>query len=93
MAEHKSDPVASSPSYPDNPEIEEDADVDMNIDATTSDKPAADAEMEEEEPIPEPKEPTKKDISLRDFLSKMDDYAPIVSVRRAYCPSSSGPAT
>lgn len=30
---------------------------------------------------PEPRIPTRKDISLRDFLAKMDDYAPIV--RRA----------
>ncbi len=27
---------------------------------------------------PEPRVPTQKDISLREFLSKMDDYAPIV---------------
>ena len=26
--------------------------------------------------------PLKKDISLREFLSKMDDYAPIVSTRQ-----------
>lgn len=32
-------------------------------------------------PIPtasDPRVPTKKDASLRDFLNKMDDYAPIV---------------
>jgi len=28
---------------------------------------------------PEPKLPTRKDASLKEFLSKMDDYAPIVS--------------
>lgn len=28
--------------------------------------------------IPESRMPTKKDTSLREFLSKMDDYAPIV---------------
>lgn len=27
---------------------------------------------------PEPKLPTRKDTSLREFLSKMDEYAPIV---------------
>lgn len=30
-------------------------------------------------PGPEPKLPTRKDMSLREFLAKMDDYAPIVS--------------
>lgn len=47
-----------------------------------------DAEMDmdiEEQPkvpiveqSPEPRIPTQKDISLREFMSKMDDYAPIV---------------
>ncbi len=31
-------------------------------------------------PGPEPKLPTRKDASLKEFLSKMDDYAPIVSL-------------
>lgn len=29
-------------------------------------------------PAPDPKLPSRKDASLKDFLSKMDDYAPIV---------------
>lgn len=29
-------------------------------------------------PVPEPKLPTRKDASLKEFLNKMDDYAPIV---------------
>ena len=29
-------------------------------------------------PAPDVKVPTQKDASLKDFLSKMDDYAPIV---------------
>jgi transcription initiation factor TFIID subunit 10 len=28
--------------------------------------------------IPDPRLPTRKDVSLREFLNKMDDYAPIV---------------
>jgi len=28
--------------------------------------------------IPEPRLPTRKDTSLKEFLNKMDDYAPIV---------------
>jgi transcription initiation factor TFIID subunit 10 len=30
-------------------------------------------------PAPEPKVLTRKDATLKEFLSKMDDYAPIVS--------------
>lgn len=29
-------------------------------------------------PVPEPRLPTRKDTSLKEFLNKMDDYAPIV---------------
>ena len=41
-------------------------------------------EIKEEEvdpvaPAPEPKLLTRKDASLKEFLSKMDDYAPIVN--------------
>ncbi|KAF9784865.1 hypothetical protein IL306_006548, partial [Fusarium sp. DS 682] len=27
--------------------------------------------------LPDPRLPTRKDVSLREFLNKMDDYAPI----------------
>ncbi|RAL67172.1 hypothetical protein DID88_007950 [Monilinia fructigena] len=33
---------------------------------------------ENDAPVQEPKLPTKKDISLKEFLGKMDDYAPII---------------
>ncbi|MCJ1268488.1 hypothetical protein MMC22_008376 [Lobaria immixta] len=49
-----------------------DADMDMVID------PAPQPEDPLVEPPPEPRVPARKDISLRDFLSKMDDYAPII---------------
>lgn len=49
-----------------------DADMDMVIDsAPQPEDPLVEAP-------PEPRLPARKDISLRDFLSKMDDYAPIV---------------
>ena len=38
-----------------------------------------DEEVDPVAPAPEPKLPTRKDASLKDFLAKMDDYAPIVS--------------
>ena len=35
---------------------------------------------EDDVPVPtEAKMPTRKDVSLKEFLNKMDDYAPIVS--------------
>jgi transcription initiation factor TFIID subunit 10 len=40
-------------------------------------------------PAPDPKLPTRKDASLKEFLSKMDDYAPIVNLltsRHSYHP-------
>lgn len=40
----------------------------------------ADEEVDPVAPAPEPKLPTRKDASLKQFLSKMDDYAPIVSL-------------
>jgi len=44
------------------------------------------AQPEPEEPvptIPESRLPTRKDTSLKEFLNKMDDYAPIVSAPSA----------
>ncbi|KAI0010566.1 transcription initiation factor TFIID 23-30kDa subunit-domain-containing protein [Xylariaceae sp. FL0662B] len=41
--------------------------------------PAASQQNEEGVPQPsEPRMPTRKDISLKEFLAKMDDYAPII---------------
>jgi transcription initiation factor TFIID subunit 10 len=45
--------------------------------------PVGNKEGEEVDPVapaPEPKLPTRKDASLKEFLSKMDDYAPIVNL-------------
>lgn len=50
-------------------------------DPTTDLVPVA-TEGEEVDPVapaPEPKVQTRKDATLKEFLSKMDDYAPIVS--------------
>lgn len=49
-----------------------DAEVDMGIE---DGQPLKDPTVE---PSPELRIPTQKDISLREFMSKMDDYAPIV---------------
>lgn len=59
-------------------DTEVDAEIDMSIDPAPPDPENPNIEAE---PVPELREPTKKDISLRDFLSKMDDYAPIVRLQ------------
>ncbi|KAL9636652.1 MAG: hypothetical protein Q9164_002687, partial [Protoblastenia rupestris] len=70
----------SSPSNPPNtdttldPTADLDVDLDMALDGA-ADAPNDDAALDST--LPEPREPTKKDISLREFISKMDDYAPI----------------
>jgi transcription initiation factor TFIID subunit 10 len=55
--------------------------------------PIVDEEMAEREParleLQEARIPTKKDATLREFLSKMDDYAPIVSYLLTACCSRS----
>ena len=57
------------------PTLETDPDINMAIDTDANpEPPGPDAS---ELPI-EPRIATRKDISLRDFLGKMDDYAPIV---------------
>ena len=52
----------------------------MNVDGANEAEPAA--RNGAEDPVPAPLEariPAKKDTTLREFLGKMDDYAPIVS--------------
>lgn len=41
--------------------------------------------------LPEPRIPVKKDVTLREFLGKMDDYAPIVSSSPPSLPSQKNP--
>lgn len=44
----------------------------------TGDASSADATAPVPPPAQEPRLPTRKDASLKEFLNKMDDYAPIV---------------
>lgn len=37
-------------------------------------------DLSAEQPPPQQLDPTQKDVHLREFLSKMDDYAPIVTI-------------
>lgn len=56
-----------------------DPDIDMNLDMDPKIEPEASATpLPQEEEPQEARLPMQKDISLQDFLSKMDDYAPIV---------------
>ena len=61
------------------PALETDPDVDMAIDTDPNPEPPGPGATELQ---PEPRIPTRKDISLREFLAKMDDYAPIVRQHR-----------
>ncbi|KAL2044166.1 hypothetical protein N7G274_002871 [Stereocaulon virgatum] len=70
------DPPATSSIQPDTAmDAELDPEIDMAIDPAP---PDPDNPNLEAGTVPEAREPTRKDISLRDFLSKMDDYAPII---------------
>ncbi|KAL9124990.1 MAG: hypothetical protein Q9217_005745 [Psora testacea] len=69
----------SSPSNPPDADINMDSNADLDVDLDMALDGAADPiNAEDIDPtILETREPTKKDISLREFVSKMDDYAPI----------------
>ena len=72
------------------PEAELDASLEAEIDLANTDKAdtmnvdgadeanASAADVEAVAPAPDPRLPSKKDATLREFLGKMDDYAPIV---------------
>ena len=57
----------------------------MNIDGTNDMDPSSSNGMGGVAPALEARIPAKKDASLREFLSKMDDYAPIVCRPRLQC--------
>ncbi|MDI1486644.1 MAG: hypothetical protein OHK93_005876 [Ramalina farinacea] len=64
------------------PAADLDVDLEMQLDGPSDGAanplPSEEGEGDEPATLPEPREPTKKDISLRDFVAKMDDYAPII---------------
>ncbi len=53
----------------------------MTLDGSGELDPSSSADLNPIAPPPDPRVPTKKDASLREFLNKMDDYAPIVRLR------------
>lgn len=59
------------------------ASPDPNVDLLPVDNAEEEANAPAPAPAPEPKLLTRKDTSLKEFLSKMDDYAPIVSIQPA----------
>ena len=83
--EKMTDPASArddGPSNTDDPMDDPDLDVNMEQPPQEPAPPEnADQDQDQDEALLEAREPTKKDISLREFLSKMDDYAPIVSFR------------
>lgn len=60
------------------PPVIEDNELDPEIDMAIDPAPPDPENAALDETLPEPREATRKDISLRDFMGKMDDYAPIV---------------
>jgi len=63
----------------DNPPANDSGPSAMNLDGAND--TAADTQADKSLPTIETRIPAKKDASLREFLSKMDDYAPIVRLR------------
>lgn len=70
-----------SPSQPPPQEpAEQGANNPTNQAATAQQGGGADEETGGYAPLVDPRLPTRKDTSLKEFLAKIDDYAPIVSV-------------
>ncbi|KAM0804545.1 transcription initiation factor TFIID 23-30kDa subunit-domain-containing protein [Usnea florida] len=71
---------ASAPDPPSTqlPSVIEDNELDPEIDMAIDPAPPDPENAALDETLPEPREATRKDISLRDFMGKMDDYAPII---------------
>ena len=86
MASPTSNPTtAPNPSTTEPPPLTDDAELDPEIDMAIDPAPPEPENPVLEEALPEPREATRKDISLRDFLGKMDDYAPIVCSNPPTC--------
>lgn len=71
-------PTTTTTTSTDQPLLTDDAELDPEIDMAIDPAPPDPENPALDEALPEPREATRKDISLRDFLGKMDDYAPIV---------------
>lgn len=68
----------ANPTSQPNDAMDQDPDPELDSAIDPAPAPADPGNPELEAPLPETREPTRKDISLREFLGKMDDYAPIV---------------
>lgn len=66
--------------------VEQDIDMnaEQNASAANPDENAGDALATEVDQLAAAPAPTKKETSLREFLGKMDDYAPIVRIPGLY---------
>ena len=77
---------ATADAPPKDPTLEEDVEIDTEMADTQANAGAAngapssntDQDMQEAQPQPTAAQHNRKDATLREFLSKMDDYAPIV---------------
>jgi hypothetical protein len=65
------------------PDPDLDASIEQDVDMNTENQPGAnpdDTAAPSIDPMAPAPQPSKKETSLREFLGKMDDYAPIVSL-------------
>jgi transcription initiation factor TFIID subunit 10 len=80
-----SEHLTPAPATEDNikPDPDLDASIEQDVDMNTEHQPGVntdDAPAPGMDPIEPAPQPSKKETSLREFLGKMDDYAPIVSL-------------
>lgn len=95
--QHQPSQDPSNPPHPDfDIDASIEADIDMtapsnpntnalNLDGANDTNDSSSTLAPELDPVghaPDPRMPTKKDASLREFLGKMDEYAPIVRLTR-----------
>lgn len=64
-------------------EVHDTAGAKADEEAEAKAEPPAHAATETQPSKPEPRIPVKKDVTLREFMGKMDDYAPIVRLQRS----------
>jgi hypothetical protein len=85
-----SSPTPADPPTDNVPAAEAEADVDVDAEMTDAQNPSGatangtsstvEPDTAPEQPAPTASHHNRKDATLREFLSKMDDYAPIVSL-------------
>lgn len=79
-------PVSSDATVKPEPDLDASIEQDIDMNADSAAGPNPDEGEAALDPIAAALPPSKKETSLREFLSKMDDYAPIVSPKSFFRP-------